>query len=113
MKNAVLKDVYRAQDVIITTVRGYGEKVSRELPKLQLRVRFSLPAPITQNAAAELLLYRQSYRRPYGLGQIGSPDLSPARDRRPPRPSRLTCGRRQRTRPAITRPGLWNREIYP
>lgn len=25
--------------------RGYGEKVSRELPKLKLRVRFSLPAP--------------------------------------------------------------------
>ena len=24
---------------------GYGEKVSRELPKLKLRVRFSLPAP--------------------------------------------------------------------
>ena len=70
MKNAVLKDVYRAQDVILPAVRGYGEKVSQELPKLQLRVRFSLPAPITQNAAAELLLYRQSYRRPYGLGQI-------------------------------------------
>ena len=26
--------------------RGYGEKVSRELPKLKLRVRFSLPAPV-------------------------------------------------------------------
>lgn len=25
--------------------RGYGEKVSRKLPKLQLRVRFPLPAP--------------------------------------------------------------------
>ena len=25
--------------------RGYGEKVSRELPKLKLRVRFPLPAP--------------------------------------------------------------------
>src|SRR6056297_65327 len=24
---------------------GYGEKVSRELPKLKLRVRFPLPAP--------------------------------------------------------------------
>jgi hypothetical protein len=26
--------------------RGYGEKVSRELPKLKLRVRFPLPAPL-------------------------------------------------------------------
>ena len=56
MKNVVLKDVYRAQDVIITRVRGYGEKVSRELPKLQLRVRFSLPAPITQNTVVAFII---------------------------------------------------------
>ena len=57
MKNVVLNDVYRAQDVILLKLRGYGEKVSRELPKLQLRVRFSLPAPITRIVIAEFMPY--------------------------------------------------------
>src|SRR6056297_3702863 len=40
---------------------GYGEKVSRELPKLKLRVRFPLPAPTSRHAERPVakLLYRR------------------------------------------------------
>ena len=38
-------DDSRASDYLNPPERGYGEKVSRELPKLKLRVRFPLPAP--------------------------------------------------------------------
>ena len=34
-----------------TGLRGYGEKVSHELPKLLLRVRFPLPAPASDHDA--------------------------------------------------------------
>ena len=44
-------------DLTLLALGGYGEKVSHELPKLSLRVRFPLPAPVSskirnQSAAA-------------------------------------------------------------
>ena len=34
---------------------GYGEKVSRELPKLKLRVQFPLPAPKSSISDSQLI----------------------------------------------------------
>ncbi len=36
-------------DLTLLALGGYGEKVSHELPKLSLRVRFPLPAPVSSN----------------------------------------------------------------
>ncbi len=54
--------------------RGYGEKVSRELPKLKLRVRFSLPAPLAAKPS-ENFSHGRSHLRDFFAKGLASADF--------------------------------------
>ncbi len=81
-------DARRALDYLRGRERGYGEKVSRKLPKLQLRVRFPLPAPPFHS------------RRPAKIARPGSrPNNRPV-----PSPFRAKAVRFRPGDPAMIRP---------